>query len=339
MITIRQIAEKAGVSKSTVSLALRRDPSCSSKTIERIEKIADKMGYQPNPLVTANMAAMRSGRRQKSVRAILAYFYDYSRGTPYSLSSFRGASDRATELGFALEAVSYNDPDVTPGRLLKILRSRNVQGILIGESRTPIPHIEFNWDEFAVVAIGYTLQSPRVDRIGFDHAENLARLFQDLNLRNYKRVGLAMRSDFDNRVSHLPTASYLSYQFEQHSANPIPLFVESDGWNKDSFLKWFRLNGPDCIITIGNDAGRWLDNEGIRIPDDVGLFSVWGNEDEQPQAHSHFFVSLDLLARTAIDVLADQLNSNSRGVPLRRRSILLASDRIHRHSIRPIESS
>jgi hypothetical protein len=64
-----------------------------------------------------------------------------------------------------------------------------------------------------------------------------------------------------------------------------------------------------------------------------------GNEDEQPQAHCHFFVSLDFLARTAIDVLADRLNSNSRGVPLRRRSILLASDRIHRQSIRPIESS
>jgi LacI family transcriptional regulator len=338
MITIRQIAEKAGVSKSTVSLALRQDPSCSSKTIERIAKIADQMGYQPNPLVTANMAAMRTGR-QKNVRAILAYFYDQYQGLPYSLSSFRGASERATELGFVLEAISYNDPDVTPGRLLKILRSRNVQGIFIGESQTPIPHIEFNWDEFAVVAIGYTLQSPRVDRIGFDHAENLTRLFQELSLRDYKRVGLAMRSDLDDRVSHLPTASYLSYQFEQHSTYPIPLFVESDGWNKASLLEWFQRHNPDCVITIGNEVGSWLKDEGIRVPEDVGLFSVWGVDNEQPQVYSHYNVNLDLLARTAVDVLADRLNSNRRGVPLRRQSILLSGDRVHRNSLRPIESA
>jgi len=339
MITIRQIAEIAGISKSTVSLALRRDPSCSAKTIERITKIADEMGYRPNPLVTANMAAMRIGRRQKNVRAILTYFYDHSRGTPHALSSFRGASEQAAELGFALEALPYNDPQMPPARLLGILRSRNIQGIVIGESQTPIPHIEFKWDEFAVVAIGYTLQSPRLDRIGFNHAENMERLFQDLSLRNYKRVGLAMRSDFDDRISHLPTASYLSYQFEQHSTDPIPLFVEDANWNKTSFLEWFRLNKPDCIITVENDVGNWLYDAKIRVPEDVGLFSIWGIDEEQAQVHSHFGVSLELLGRTAIEVLADRLNSNSRGVPPRRRSILLSSDRIHLESLRPIESA
>ena len=336
MITIRQIAERAGVSKSTVSLALRRDSSCSNETIERIIKIADQMGYKPNPLITANMAAMRSGRRHRTIQAILAYFYDYASGTPYTLPSFKGARGRAAELGFALEAFPYNDPDATPRRLLSILRNRNIQGILIGESQIPIPHIEFEWEDFALVSIGYTLQSPRVDRIGFDHAENLSQLFQDLSLRNYKRVGLAMSSDLDNRVSHSPTASYLSYQFEQHSSDKIPLFVETDRWNKAAFLEWFHRNNPDCVVTVGNDAMNWLICEGIRCPEDVGLFSIWAIEGEPPQNHSHFNVSLELLAKTAIEELADRLNSNTRGIPLRRRSILLSSDRIHRHSLRPV---
>ncbi len=336
MITLRQIAKKAGVSKSTVSLALKKVPSCASKTIERITQIAHEMGYRPNPLVTANMAAMRTGRRQKTLKALLAYFYDYEFGTPHSLASFQGANERAGELGFVMEAFPYNDPKISPNRLLGILRSRNVQGIIIGESQTPIPHIDFKWDDFAVVAIGYTLQSPRVDRIGFNHTENLTRLFQDLSLRNYQRVGLALRSDFDNRVSHLPTATYLSYQFEQHSTDPIPLFVENVKWNKDSFMQWYFANKPDCIITVGNDAGHWLQEETIRIPEDVGLFSVWGIDEEQPQSFSYFNVSLELLAKTSIEVLSDRLNSNRRGVPLRRRSILLSSDLVNLNSLRPI---
>jgi LacI family transcriptional regulator len=337
MITIREIAAKAGVSKSTVSLALRRDPACSAKTVERIHRLANKMGYRPNPLVTANMANMRLGEGRKNIQSILAYFYDHSRGLPYKLKSFIGASERARELGFELEAFPYNDPEFSSKRLLKILRHRNVQGILIGESRTPIYHIEFNWAQFAVAAIGYTLQSPHVDRVGFDHTENMAWIFQDLNNRKYKRVGLALRSDFDDRTSHLPTASYLSYRFEEHRADPLPLYVERENWNETSFFNWYDRNKPDCIITQGNEIGTWLASRKIRIPHDVGVFSIWGEAEEQVEDYSHFNVSLELLSKTAINVISDQLNSNSRGVPQQRRSILISSELVDRKSLRPPE--
>jgi DNA-binding LacI/PurR family transcriptional regulator len=90
---------------------------------------------------------------------------------------------------------------------------------------------------------------------------------------------------------------------------------------------------------VGNDAMNWLADEGVRCPEDVGLFSIWAVEGEPPQNHSHFNVSLELLAKTAIEVLADRLNSNTRGIPLRRRSILLSSERVHRHSLRPADAT
>lgn len=335
MITIRKIAEQAGVSKSTVSLALRKSSSCSDETIERISRIAKEMGYRPNPLVTANMANMREGVRRKNLISILAYFYDDSRGLPNSRPSYLAASRRANELGFVLEAFPYNDPELKLKRLYRILRSRNVQGIVIGESPTVIPHIEFKWDDFAVVAIGYTLQKPRVNRIGFDHAENLARLFHDLRLRKYQRVGLALRSDFDDRVTHLPTSSYLGYQFEQSSKDLLPIYMEKDNWNKASFFKWFSRNKPDCIVTIGNEIGNWLLSKNIRIPGDIGVFSIWGGID-QTEDYSHFNVSLEMLAQTAIDAVTDQLNSNSRGVQALRRSILISSEWVDLNSLRPI---
>lgn len=338
MVTIRQIAERAGVSKSTVSLALRGNATCSGETIGRISRIAEEMGYRPNPLVSANMAHMRLGTRRKNVQSILAYFYDQSRGSPYELNSFKAANKQANELGFVLEPFPYNDPKLKPDRLYQILRSRNVHGIIIGESRSVIPHIDFKWDEFAVVAIGYTLQSPRVDRIGFDHAENLSRLFHSLKLRNYERVGLALRSDFDDRITHLPTAGYLRFQFELSLEDPLPIHIEKDNWNKASFFKWFDLHKPDCVITVGNEVGNWLASENVKIPEDVGVFSIWGEVEEQPQVHSHFNVSLELLSKTAVDVISDQLNSNSRGVPQQRRSILISGELVERNSLRPVET-
>lgn len=57
-VTIRQVADAAGVSPSTVSHALSGNRSVSSRTSERIFRIIDELGYRPNQLA----ASMRAGR-------------------------------------------------------------------------------------------------------------------------------------------------------------------------------------------------------------------------------------------------------------------------------------
>lgn len=49
-ITIKHIAELAGVSFSTVAKALRNDPVVNIKTKEKIQKIAREINYYPNLL-------------------------------------------------------------------------------------------------------------------------------------------------------------------------------------------------------------------------------------------------------------------------------------------------
>ena len=49
MVTLKDIAEKAGVSSMTVSRALNgKSKDISQKTAEKIKKIAEEMGYIPN---------------------------------------------------------------------------------------------------------------------------------------------------------------------------------------------------------------------------------------------------------------------------------------------------
>jgi len=177
-----------------------------------------------------------------------------------------------------------------------------------------------------------------VDRIGYDHVENMNQLYDDLHRRGYHRVGLALRSDFDDRITHSPIASYLRYQFEQSLSDPLQVHIENENWNQFSFIKWFHLNKPDCIVTVGNQIGKWLASAKIRIPEDVGVFSIWGDLNLETLAFSHFNISLEQLSSTAIDVISDQLNSNSRGIPQQRRSILISGEIVHQKSLRPIET-
>lgn len=52
-ITIRDVAEKAGVSISSVHIALNGKKGVSEETRVRIQKIADEMGYHPNTMASA----------------------------------------------------------------------------------------------------------------------------------------------------------------------------------------------------------------------------------------------------------------------------------------------
>ena len=56
---MRDVATKARVSVSTVSLALRDSPRVVPETKRRVQQAAGVAGYQPNPLVRSVMAAVR----------------------------------------------------------------------------------------------------------------------------------------------------------------------------------------------------------------------------------------------------------------------------------------
>ena len=70
MVTIKDVAAKAGVNPSTVSRVLKDNASISSKTKERVKKAMEELGYVPN--VAAQMLA--SGLTQ-NIGFFLHWFY------------------------------------------------------------------------------------------------------------------------------------------------------------------------------------------------------------------------------------------------------------------------
>jgi DNA-binding LacI/PurR family transcriptional regulator len=50
-VTIKDIAERAGVSKTTVSFAFNEPSRLARQTRERVRTIAAEFGYSPDPVV------------------------------------------------------------------------------------------------------------------------------------------------------------------------------------------------------------------------------------------------------------------------------------------------
>jgi len=75
-ITMKQIATQAGVSQAAVSLSLANHPRISALTRARVQAVARRLGYQPNPYVSALMRSRRRGR-PISDRPVLAIVCAY----------------------------------------------------------------------------------------------------------------------------------------------------------------------------------------------------------------------------------------------------------------------
>lgn len=62
MVTIKKIAEIAGVSRGTVDRVLNNRPGVNAETYHRVKEIADKLGYEPN------MAGQMLAARKKKIK-------------------------------------------------------------------------------------------------------------------------------------------------------------------------------------------------------------------------------------------------------------------------------
>src|ERR1700712_2596131 len=112
--TMRHIAELAGVSVMTVSLALRNHARITQKTRTRIQEIATRIGYRPHPYVSALMANLKTFRhRHAGASATLAFIYHFPRSTLGSLmfmnSVYEGMRQCAGQLGFGLDVFYRNE--------------------------------------------------------------------------------------------------------------------------------------------------------------------------------------------------------------------------------------
>ena len=69
-VTMQDIAEKAGVTKATVSLALRKHSSISQSMQEKVAQLAEEMNYRPNPFVVEKLKVFQDERGGNALRVL-----------------------------------------------------------------------------------------------------------------------------------------------------------------------------------------------------------------------------------------------------------------------------
>ncbi|MBC2602583.1 LacI family DNA-binding transcriptional regulator [Puniceicoccus vermicola] len=276
-VTMKDIAREAKVSASAVSLALRGSPRISELTRTRISEIAERMGYRPNPLVSA---LMQSRRRPHQEQGFLTGAYlSFEEMAPVLREESiyaefeRGAMAEAARQGIRLEKFKV-DSEMPLSRIGQILHARGIRGIVVSPLPPELEEIEWDWAGVSAIAIGPTLRKPALHRVMSDHYSNMESLLKACATWGYRRPGLCLETLSDERIGGQWEACFLRQQTENPLFEKVPLMKYAD--LSDSYLlHWIRDERPDVVIC----SSPWrilsiFEKADIRLPEDVGLASV-----------------------------------------------------------------
>ncbi|HEY9250976.1 MAG TPA: LacI family DNA-binding transcriptional regulator [Rariglobus sp.] len=336
---LRDVAKAAGVSIMTVSLALRNHPKLPVGTRNRIQGIAAKLGYRPDPNIGRLMERVRSGKAS-AAGTVLAYLttceahFDW-RNKPTQRDYHDGAAQRARELGYQLEEFWLRAPRMTEQRLVNILRNRGIDGVIVA----PLPSPDylfrnFSWEYFSAVELGYSQLGIVLHRCCNQQVASMTLLLRRLHAAGYRRIGLAVGPGEDERVNNHWRAAYLSNQSIFGDLRETPIyFGDKTDWSRAGLQRWLRRVGPDAVVTVGVDVQRWLAELGLDTPGDIALANVDLNE-TMPDITGINQNALQVGA-AAVDLLLSQMRTNERGVPAVPRTLMVDGHFVQGATSRP----
>lgn len=120
-LTIQDIAKLVGVSKTTVSFAFNRPNRVSKKTLEKIMKVCDEVGFSPDPGARSLVT-----KRKNAIGLLLPEITPEGFKNPYLFQVLQGMRLACVESEQSLKIISP-----TSGKILEAVRSAIVDGIVI----------------------------------------------------------------------------------------------------------------------------------------------------------------------------------------------------------------
>ena len=121
MVRLKDVAERAGVSIMTVSKVLRDAPDISLGTKERVRRLAEEMGYVPDPM--ARSLRTRTTKLLGAVAPALA--------SPILAPALAALEGRLRERGYDLLVAQSGTEPAQEEACLRRLLARRVDGLFI----------------------------------------------------------------------------------------------------------------------------------------------------------------------------------------------------------------
>ncbi len=194
MVTMDDVARRAGVSSSTVSHVLNGTRKVSPATVQAVQRAIQALGYAPNTLARS---LARSSTSTIGV-AISALSNHYFSETVHAIET------ACAKHGYMMLFVDTHDDPEQELRVVTALHHRRVDGILLAPSNGSMALEYLRANQIPAVLVD-RMMSEQFDQIGVDNASPTQALIAHLIGHGHRRIGfIAGREGFsttDERVA------------------------------------------------------------------------------------------------------------------------------------------
>ncbi len=282
-VSMRDVAEAAGVSVATVSMVLNNNSRISRGTHMKVQRVIERLGYRPNRL------AQSLSSPYTRVLAIMLPPLRHAFADAYFGELISGICDRADRFGHKV-MLEHAKPDFTREKKhIELFERRYVDGVLcLGVNHRHGFMQDYLSGDYPVMVVDNYFGESKIDHVVCDYrtgAEQAMNYLLQLGHRKIAHIHGALESHTARDVMEV----YLA-RLEGVGVEPVERwradgrYTEEGGANAAAKI----LDSDDSVTAIfaGNDkmalgAMSYLSHRGVRVPEDV---SVMGFDDIQHTA-------------------------------------------------------
>ena len=322
--TIHDVAARAGVSKSLVSLALRGSTKVSDTSREAIEKAAAELGYRPNA-----QARSLADRRSRTIGINMAEL-----DNPIFPQMLSGAHSVIRARGYNTMLVSgERDPELESTELAKLLEFQ-VEGLMLISHRLPAATVRSLAADLPTVVLTLRgITGPGIDTVTTDDEAGARMAMQHLFDLGHTRIAHISGGSLE------PAVVRERVYREQMQAAGLSASIRVSPGDLTNFggleaaRRMLEESEPPTAIFASNDisaigAMAACQEYGLRVPDDISIIGYDG-----VALGALRTLSLTTIAQPLTDMGrlgAERLFDRLEGRKVKDRSILLEPDLVTR---------
>jgi len=270
VVTLKDVAERAGVSRSAVSRTFTDGASVSPKMRRKVEKAARDLGYSPNALASS----LTTGRT-KLIGLVSSNFHN-----PFFLEIFDLFTRGLQERGLRPLLVNLSG-ETEPENSVRMLRQYSVDGVIVASSTLP-PGFAIAFREAGVPVInafGRYASDPQVHTVGIDNVECGRIAARTLIARGYDRLAFLGGPESATSTQDRLTG-FRAEIAQQRGVEPSVSFAGAYTFEAGRSEMQRLLQAPpaeayfcgDDVLSIG--ALSALRDHGLSVPGDVGVLGL-----------------------------------------------------------------
>ena len=269
MVTIKDISKLAGVSIATVSHVINKTRYVSPALIKIVTDTMEKLDYQPN-LLAGSLRTKKTGSIGLIISDTSNLFFEFMQTYIEDIFASYGYN--------IIVANSHYDLDKEI-EILKMLRSKRVDGILIVPENTDPTYMEnVNKSGIPVVIIEREIPGANLDSVLIDNRNGSFNATEYLVKLGHKNIGYLDRKVDKSHSIERKKGYFLALEKYNIEAKD-GLIIRSgfscvDGYNAASYFLKYKEK-ISAILTFGDFAAlgamRHIFDEGLNVPKDISI--------------------------------------------------------------------